>query len=109
MWLWCFDLRTSASAGGVDLAAHDAGLDRLHGGALDLLDLGQQVLELGVRLAQDRHAGEVADIAVIVAAGIDREHVALLPALLRRRAVVARAGRDQAIFERQPAVDLLAP
>ena len=32
-------------------------------------------------LAQDRHAGQIADIAVIVAAGVEREHVALLPAL----------------------------
>ena len=102
-------LRDQRLAGRVDLAAHRAGADRLEGGALDRLDLAQQVLELGVRLAQDRHAGEVADIAVIVAAGIDREHVALLPALLRRRAVVARARRDQAILEGEPAIDLLAP
>ena len=79
MWLWCFDLRTSGSAARVDVAAHRAGLDRLHGGALDRLDLAQQVLELGVRLAEDRHAAEIADIAVIIAAGIEREHVALAP------------------------------
>ena len=64
---------------GVDFAAHHAGLDRLEGGALNLLDLAEQVFELGVRLAEDRHAREVADIAVVVAAGIEREHVAASP------------------------------
>ena len=69
----------------------------------------QHVLELGVGLALDRHAAEVADIAVIVAAGIEREDVALVPRLIRRRAIEARAGGDQAIVEGQPAARLLAP
>ncbi len=46
---------------------------------------------------------------MIVAAGIEREHVALAPFLLRRRAVEARAGRDQAIVEVETAVGLLPP
>ncbi len=71
----------------VDLAAQHARLDRLHGDALDFLDLAKQILKFGVGLAQDGHAGEVPDIAVIVAAGIEGEHIALLPSLLRRRAV----------------------
>ena len=74
-----------------------------------VLDLAQQVLELGIGLAVDRHAAEVADIAVIVAAGIEREDVALLPALLGRRAVEAGARGDQAIVEGEAAAGLLAP
>ncbi len=93
----------------IDVAAHPAGLDRLHGGALDLLDLAQQVLELGIGLAVDRHAAEIADIAVVIAAGVERQDVARLPALLGGRAVEAGARRDQAIFENEPAVGLLAP
>ena len=54
--------------GGIDFAAHGAGAYRLHRRALDALDLGQQIVELGIRLALDRHAADVADIAVIVAA-----------------------------------------
>ncbi len=67
----------------------------------------KQIDQLGIGLAQDRHAREIADIAVVVSAGVDREHVALLPALRGRRAVVARTGGDQAILERQPAVGFL--
>ena len=93
----------------VDLAAHGAGLDRLHRGALDGLDLGQHILELGVGLAVDRHAAEVADIAVIVAARVEREDVALVPLLLRRRTVEAGARGDQAIVEGQAAIGLFPP
>ena len=35
---------------------------------LHQLDLGENVLELGVGLAEHRHAAEVADIAMVVAA-----------------------------------------
>ena len=79
MWLWCFDLLHQRLGRRVDHAAHGAGLDRLHRRALNVLDLGQQILELGIRLALDRHAAEIADIAVIVAAGIEREDVAFAP------------------------------
>ena len=58
---------------------------------------------------QNAHAAEVADIAVIIAAGIDRQHLALLPRLRRGGAVVAGAQRQQAIFEMQAAIGLLAP
>ena len=54
--------------GVVELAAHGAGPWRLERRALDALDLRQQVFELGIRLALDRHAADVADIAVIIAA-----------------------------------------
>ena len=54
--------------GGIDLAAQRARAHRLERGALDAFDLGQQIVELGIRLALDRHAADVADIAVIVAA-----------------------------------------
>src|SRR5262249_58774796 len=87
---------------GVDYAPHHPRLDRLHRRALDLLDLGQQIFELGIRLAVNRHPTEVADIAVIVAAGIEREHVALAPFLLRRRAVEAPARPDPAKSECGP-------
>ena len=48
---------------------------------LHRFDFGQQILKLGIRLAKNAHAAEVADIAVIVAAGIDRQHLAFLPRL----------------------------
>ena len=109
MWLWCFDLLHQRLGRAVDHAAHGARLDRLHGGALDVLDLAQEVFELGIGLAVDGHAAEVADIAVIVAAGIEREDVAFLPFLLRRRAIEARSRGDQAIIEGEPAACFLAP
>ena len=97
-----------AVGGGIDLAAQHAGADRLHRRLLDGFDLGQQIDQFGIGLADDPHAREVADIAVIIAAGIERQHVALLPALVRRRAVEARSRRDQAIIEGQPARGFLA-
>jgi hypothetical protein len=42
---------------------------------------------------------------VEVSAGIQRHHVAFFPALLGRRAVVAGAGGEQAIFEGEAALD----
>ncbi len=90
---------------GVDFPPHSAGAHHLHGGALDALDLGQEIHEFGVGLALDRHAADVADIAVVIAAGVDRHYVALLPFLVGGRAIVAGAGGDEAIFESEPAVD----
>ena len=52
---------------GIDLAAIGAGADRLHRRLLDRFDFSQEVFKLGVRLADDAHAGKVADIALIVA------------------------------------------
>ena len=66
----------------------------------------RQILQFAVGLAQHGHAREVADIAVIIAAGIERQHVALLPALRRRRPVVAAAAGEQAVFEGQAAIGL---
>ncbi|MGY3649466.1 hypothetical protein ACVWW2_004757 [Bradyrhizobium sp. LM4.3] len=65
----------------VDVAAHGTGLDRGEGGALDRFDLGQAVFQLGIGIAEHRHAREIADIAVIIAAGVQRQHLALLPTL----------------------------
>jgi len=75
---------------------------------LNVFDISKQVLKFRIRLTQHRHPREVTDIALVVAAGIERQHVALLPALFRRRAVVARAAGNETIFKRQPAIDLLA-
>ena len=91
----------------IDIATHSAGLDRLEGGLLNLLDFGEQLAEFGVGLAKYRHAGDVADIAVVIAAGIQRQDVTLLPFLLGRRAIVTRACGDQTIFEGEAAVGLL--
>src|SRR5262249_59001219 len=77
--------------------------DWLHGRLLDGLDRRQQIFQFLIRFADDAHAGNVADIAVIIAAGIEREHVALLPALIRGRAVETRARRYETIIEGEPA------
>ncbi len=45
---------------------------------------------------------------MVVAAGIERENLALAPRLLRGRAVEARSRRDQAVVEGEPADRLLA-
>ena len=55
----------------VNLAAFDAGADRLERCLLDGFDLGEQIFKLGVRLADNAHARQIADIAVIIAAGIE--------------------------------------
>ncbi len=57
----------------------------------------------------DCHPAEVADVAVIVAAGVEREDVALVPFLIRWRAVETRARRDEAVVEDEPASGLLPP
>ena len=56
----------------------------------------------------DAHAAEIADIALIVTAGIERQDLALFPALVGRRPVVAGTGRDEAVFEGEATSDLLA-
>jgi hypothetical protein len=84
---------------GIDVSAHGASLDRLEGGPLHLLNLGQEIDELAIGLAENGHAGNIADIAVIIAPRIERQHVALLPRLRRGRAIMAGAGGDQAILE----------
>ena len=93
---------------GEDVAAAGAGPDRLPRRLLDRLDLGEEILKLGVRLAQDGHPAEVADIALVVAAGVDRHRIALAPDLVGRRAVEAGAGGDQAILEGEVARHFLA-
>ncbi|MGY3409958.1 hypothetical protein ACVWZV_006071 [Bradyrhizobium sp. GM5.1] len=103
------DLRELPLGRDVDVAAHGARPDRREGGALDRLDLGQTVLQLGIGIAEHGHAREVADIAVIIAAGIERQHVTLLPALRRGRPVVAVAAGEQAVFEGQPAIGFGEP
>ena len=80
--------------------------DRLARRHLDLVHLTKQLLEFAVRLALDRHATEVADIAFVIAAGIKRQDVARPPDLVGRRAVEARPRRDEAIFECQSPADL---
>ena len=93
---------------GEDVAAESPGAARLSRRHLDRVDLGEEVGELGIRLALDRHAAEVADIALVVAAGIEGEDVALAPDLARRRPVVRGAGGNQAVLEGEAAQDLLA-
>ena len=61
-------LRAQRFAGVIDDPPHRAGADRLHGRALDAFDLGEQIFKLRVGFALDRHAANIADIAVIVAA-----------------------------------------
>src|ERR1700678_4009562 len=67
--------------GCANVATHSARLDGAEGRLLDLLDLGQQFVELGIRITQDRHTGDVANIAVVISAGIDGQHIAGLPSL----------------------------
>ena len=84
MWLWCFDFCASGVGGGVDFPADARRRGSASSPRAGSLDLAEQIFELGVRLALDRHAADVADIAVIVAAGVDRHDVALLPASGRK-------------------------
>ena len=101
--------RAQRLGGGVDVAAPSR--RRLIGfiAARWMLSISaEQIVKLGVGFALDRHAADVADIAVVIAAGVDRHDVALLPLLLGGRAVDAGAAGDQAIFERQPAIGFLA-
>src|SRR4029079_8320254 len=102
----CLLLRRAAR--GLSPPADHSGTDRLHRNALDGLDLAQKILELGVRLALDGHAADIADIALVVTAGIDRHDLALLPFLVRGRAVHAGAAGNQTIFEGEPAVCFFA-
>ena len=93
---------------GVDRLAGHARLHRVECGALDGFDLTEVIDELGIRLAVDRHAADVADVAVVVAAGIERQDIALAPDLIGRRTVEAGAGGDEAILEGHAAVGFLA-
>ena len=79
-----------------------AGADRLPCRLLDLVDRGEEVDELGVGLTENAHAAEVADIAVEVGAGIERQDFAGLQHLIRRRAVEAGSGSEQAISKSRP-------
>ena len=65
-------------------------------------------LEVRCRVALDRHATEIADVAFVIAAGIERQDIAGSPHLVGGRAVEARPRRDEAIFERQAPVHLFA-
>src|SRR5205085_12070983 len=55
------------------------------------------------------HPAEISEVAVIVAAGIEREDVAFVPLLIRGRAIEARPRGNEAIVEDEPAARLLAP
>ena len=79
---------------------------RLH---LNCVDHTEKILELGIGLAQDAHTAEIANIALKVAAGVEREDIALRKDLIGWCAIEAGAGADQAILEGQAAVDLLSP
>ena len=92
-----------------DVAAARPGSDRCEGGLLRAVDLGQKVLELGIRLTEHAHPREIADVATEVAARIDRQHLARPPGLPRVGAVVAGADRQQAVVEVQASPRLLAP
>ena len=91
-----------------DLFAERTRPDRPAGGLLNLLHLAQEILEFMVGRTHDTHAAEIADIALIVTAGIERQDLALFPALVGRRPVVAGTGRDEAVFEGEATSDLLA-
>ena len=92
-------------AGGDDVAPERAGANLGEGGLLHAVDFGQQILKLRVGLAKHAHAGEVADVALEVPAGIDRQHLAGLPGLPEgARLWLARA--SQAIVELEPAAGL---
>ena len=55
-----------------DLTAERARLDRLARALLDRIDQAQKVDQLGVGVGlEDGHAAQVADVAMIVAAGIE--------------------------------------
>ena len=45
---------------------------------LDLLDESEKIFEFGIRLAKNTHAAEVADVALVIAPGIERENIASL-------------------------------
>src|ERR1700722_20140888 len=72
---------------GIDFCSIDPGTDWLECCLLGSLDLGKKVFKLGVRLAGNAHAGEIADVTVIIAAQSSRSGSALLPDLIRGRAV----------------------
>lgn len=48
---------------------------------LHLFDATQQINQFGIRLAVDGHSAEVADVAAIVAARVERDDTALLPTI----------------------------
>ena len=93
--LACGDRRIVASAAAKISFPGNAGADRLSGRLLNFIDLAKQILQLRVGLPEDSHAGEVADIALMVGAGIQGEHVAFPPEqLLRWSAFMARSRGD---------------
>src|SRR5438067_11691621 len=92
----------------IDLAADRAGPDRPASRLLNGVDVAQEILKLGVRLTEKAHSAEIADITFVVAARIERQNLALFPALIGRRAVEARSGSDKAIFEGEAALLFLA-
>src|SRR5258705_3432434 len=88
----------------IDVAAARPRANRLARRLLNGLDLAEQVLKLGVRLADTAHAAEIADIAVIIGAGVQRDDVAGTEQLVRWRTIETRARGNQAIFEVEAAV-----
>src|SRR6516162_10887659 len=92
-----------------NLSSLGAAANRAARPLLDLLDHAKKVQKLGIRLANDPHAAQIADIALKISPGIKGKDVAGLEALVGGRPVVAPASRDQAVFKRQAPPDLLSP
>ena len=92
-----------------NLGPNRATADRAACLLLDLLYHAEKVNKLGVRLTQNAHSAQIADIALIIPSRIEGKDVAGLEALVGGCSVEARAPRDQAIFEGQAPPDLLSP
>src|ERR1700732_466651 len=90
-----------------NLSPCSAAADRAARPLLDLLDHTKKVHKLGVRLTQNPHPAQIADIALIISPGIEGKDVTGLDALVGGCPGEARAGRDQAVFEGQAPSDLL--
>ena len=74
---------------------------------LHALDLPEEIDELVVRFPGVGHAGEVADVAPVVAAGIERQRLAFLPDLVVGRAVERGPDVRQRVLELHAARRLL--
>ena len=95
--------------GFVDLDPDRTRTDGLPRRRLDRSHLAEEILHARGRLAKHRHSAEIADIPVLLSAGVEREDRAFLPARVGRSAVEARPGRREQVLEVQPADCLLDP
>jgi hypothetical protein len=95
-------------AAGHHLGPGGAGPDRGEGGRLHRVDGGEQVLQFGIGLAEHAHAADVADPAVEIAAGIERDRVARAQGCVGGGAVRVGSEGDEAVVEFEAAVRLLA-